>query len=54
MYSMASTADVEYDACSPTYFECIKRFHKNNSASLKFFIAKGIVYSTKEKKFLFY
>ena len=47
---MALAVEGACDGCSATYFDCIKRYHKDDSASLKCFVAHGVIWSTKESE----
>ena len=47
---MAVAVEGACDGCSATYFDGIKHYHKDDSASLKCFIAHGVIWSTKESE----
>ena len=45
---MASAVDWSCDSCSLTYFDCIKRFHEDDNASVKFFVDHGVIFNSEE------
>ena len=45
---MASAVNGSCDSCSLTYFDCIKRFPKDENSSKKILVDHGVIFNSEE------
>ena len=46
--AVQSSGEVVCEGCSVDHFDTIKKYHKDDKASLDFLVAHGVVFSTEE------